>query len=51
MSRVALKDAHYRVVGYIDTERDGKQRALDATYRVVGTSIRLGTRPKMRPTK
>lgn len=36
MSRIALKDAHYRVVGYIDTDRNGAQRAFNAAYRTVG---------------
>ena len=36
MNRTALKDSHYRVIGYIDTAPDGKQTARDARYHVVG---------------
>lgn len=36
MSRTTLKDAHFRVIGYIDTASDGKQTGRDAHFRVVG---------------
>lgn len=36
MSRVALKDARYQIVGYIETSGDGRQQGLNARYRVVG---------------
>ncbi len=36
MARMEIKDRSYRIVGYIDTDRDGKQTALDASYRHVG---------------
>lgn len=36
MSRETLKDARFRVIGYIDTASDGKQTGRDARFRVVG---------------
>lgn len=36
MSRETLKDARFRVIGYIDTASDGKQTGRDAHFRVVG---------------
>lgn len=36
MSRQTLKDAQFRVLGYIDTAADGKQTARDAHFRVLG---------------
>jgi hypothetical protein len=36
MSREILKDARYRVIGYIDTTPDGRQTAKDSRYRIVG---------------
>lgn len=36
MSRQTLKDAQFRIIGYIDTANDGKQTARDAQFRVVG---------------
>jgi hypothetical protein len=36
MSRVPIKDGQFRIVGYVDTEANGKQRALNARYRIVG---------------
>ena len=31
-----MKDDHLRIVGYVETARDGKQRALDSRFRIVG---------------
>ena len=36
MSTQTLKDKNYRVIGYIDTQPDGKQVGKDANYRVKG---------------
>ncbi len=36
MGRQAIRDGRYRITGYIDTARDGKQQALNAQYRIVG---------------
>ena len=36
MGRIALKDAGFRIIGYIDTDASGKQTALDAGFRIVG---------------
>lgn len=34
--REAIRDGQYRTVGYVETDRDGKQRALNARYQTVG---------------
>lgn len=36
MHRQTLKDAHYRIIGYIDTASDGRQTARDARFHTVG---------------
>jgi hypothetical protein len=36
MRREALKDARFRVIGYIDAASDGKQSGKDARFRTVG---------------
>lgn len=36
MSTVTIKDAQFRVLGYIDAESDGTQTARDSQYRVLG---------------
>ena len=36
MTRQVLKDARYRIVGYIDSTSDGRQKGLNARYEVVG---------------
>ncbi|NML59885.1 hypothetical protein HHL21_02060 [Massilia sp. RP-1-19] len=36
MHRQTLKDARYKIIGYIDTASDGKQSARDARYHTVG---------------
>jgi len=36
MGRTTLKDNGFRIIGYIDEDGDGKQTALDASYRHVG---------------
>jgi diadenosine tetraphosphate (Ap4A) HIT family hydrolase len=36
MSRQTLKDAHYHVIGYIETDSNGKQTLKDAHYHVLG---------------
>lgn len=36
MQRQTLKDARYRIIGYIDTASDGKQTARDAHFHTVG---------------
>ncbi len=36
MSRQTLKDAHYKVIGYIDTDISGKQIGKDAHFHTVG---------------
>jgi hypothetical protein len=36
MSRQTLKDAQFRIIGYIDTADDGRQTARDAQFRIVG---------------
>ncbi len=38
MSRKAIKDKHFRMIGYVDTASDGKQKALDEHFRTVGYS-------------
>jgi hypothetical protein len=34
--RAVIRDSRYRVVGYIDTDRDGRQRAMNARCETVG---------------
>lgn len=34
--RVPIKDRQYRTVGYVETDRHGRQRALNARYQTVG---------------
>lgn len=34
--RVPIKDGHYRTVGYVETDRHGRQRALNARFQTVG---------------
>ena len=36
MTTQTLKDASYRIIGYIDTRSDGAQTGKDAQYRIVG---------------
>lgn len=36
MGRIALKDSSFKIIGYVDTDRDGKQTALDAHYKHIG---------------
>jgi len=36
MSRQAIKDQQFRIIGYIETINDGKQKALDAQSRTLG---------------
>lgn len=35
-NRQIIKDFHYKVIGYIDTEPNGNQIARDSALRVVG---------------
>ena len=37
MRREAIKDSNFRTIGYIETMSDGKQKALDANFRTLGT--------------
>lgn len=36
MSREILKDRNFRIIGYIDTDSQGKKKILDPNYRVLG---------------
>lgn len=36
MSRSALTDPKFRIVGYIDTGQDGRAKGLNARYEIVG---------------
>lgn len=36
MSRATLKDAHFRTIGFIDTDTNGKQTARNAHFITVG---------------
>lgn len=36
MSRQATKDRSYRILGYLETMSDGRQKALDASYWTLG---------------
>lgn len=36
MSTQTLKDAHYRIIGYIETRSDGVQVIKNAQYRILG---------------
>jgi len=36
MSRQTMKDAQFRIIGYIDTRSDGSQVAKDAQFRTLG---------------
>jgi hypothetical protein len=36
MSRKAIKDRNFRVLGYIETMPDGRQKALNANFRTLG---------------
>lgn len=36
MSKQAITDKYHRPMGYIETMKDGKQRALDKNHRVLG---------------
>jgi hypothetical protein len=36
VSRQTVKDKNFRKIGYIETMSDGKQEALDATFRMLG---------------
>lgn len=36
MSRKILKDASFRILGYVDTDRDGSQVLQDKHHRLVG---------------
>ena len=36
MSRIAIKDRNFRVLGYIETMSDGRQKALNANFRTLG---------------
>lgn len=37
MSRRTIKDKQSRTIGYIDTQPDGRWKAMDASFRTVGT--------------
>ena len=34
--RETIRDRQYRAVGYVDTDRHGRQRALNARFQTVG---------------
>jgi hypothetical protein len=34
--RVPIKDGQFRIVGYVDTEANGKQRGMNARFQTVG---------------
>jgi hypothetical protein len=36
MSRETIKDRNFRVLGYIETMPDGRQKALNANFRTLG---------------
>jgi hypothetical protein len=36
MSRRAIKDRSHRILGYVETMSDGRQKALDVTFRTLG---------------
>lgn len=36
MSTQILKDAQYRIIGYIDTHADGSQTGKTAQYKIIG---------------
>lgn len=36
MSRETMKDAHFRTIGFIDTDSNGKQTARNAHFTTVG---------------
>lgn len=36
MSRQTIKDKNFRIIGYIETMADGKKKALDANFRILG---------------
>jgi len=36
LGRIAIRDGQYRIIGYIETAPDGKQKALNSHYRIVG---------------
>lgn len=36
MSRITLKDKHFRIIGYIETRSDGVHVGKDADFRIVG---------------
>lgn len=36
MSRETIRDKNLRTIGYIETQSDGKQKALDANLRTLG---------------
>ena len=36
MSTQVLKDAHYRIIGYVETRSDGVQVIKNAHYRILG---------------
>jgi hypothetical protein len=36
MSRIANKDRNSRILGYVETVSDGRQKALDASLRTLG---------------
>jgi len=36
MAQEVLKDANYRIIGYIDTDLSGKQTIRDAHFRIKG---------------
>ncbi len=36
MSRTAIKDRNFRILGYIETMPDGRQKALYANFRTLG---------------
>ena len=39
MSRITLKDKHFRIIGYIETRSDGVHVGKDAHFRIVGQNI------------
>jgi len=37
MARQSIKDGNFRVIGHIEDMAGGKQRALDANYRIIAS--------------
>lgn len=36
MSKETIKDERYNTIGYIETMSDGKQKAIDKSYNILG---------------